>query len=405
MQVLEGIRVIDWTVMHAGPMATLMLGDLGADVIKIEDPVRGDIPRGAVRIVSVPVAVKEGRNVYFECMNRNKRGITLDLNQKEGQEIVYRLVEKSDVFVHNRPIREVNKRNLDYETLSHYNPKLIYASVPGFGSEGPMKNQLSFDMSAQAMSGMMYQMGAPFMPPLYMQGGPIDETAGTLTTYGIITALLARERFGIGQKIETSSLRAGIWLLGVAAGVQLFQGRSTPRVWRETEENPLVNYYKCKDDKWIFLCNPQPDRFWKEACEVLDRPELMSDPRFDTWQKRRENCQELIKVFDAIFITKTRDEWLDILRRYPGPIHAPVLTLEEAVSHPQAMANRDIIEWDHPAWGKTRYVAHPVEFTKTPATIRRPAPMWGEHTEEVLREVLGISWDEIVKLKDKKVIV
>jgi crotonobetainyl-CoA:carnitine CoA-transferase CaiB-like acyl-CoA transferase len=404
MQILEGIRIIDWTVMHAGPVGTMLLGDLGAEVIKIEDTVRGDIPRGTVRIVGVSVPVKEGRNVYFECMNRNKKGITLDLNQKEGQEIVYRLVEKSDVFVHNRPIREIDKRNLDYETLSRYNPKLIYFAMPGFGSKGPMKDQLSFDIAGQAMSGMMFQMGPPFLPPIYAQGGPVDETAATIEAFGIVAAILARERFGIGQKVETSSLTAAIWLQGVAAGLHLFGDIELPRVWRETEENPLWNYYKCKDGNWIMLLNLQSDRFWKQTCEALGVAELISNPRFDTWQKRRENCEELIKIFDEIFISKTREEWVDILSRH-GSLNAPVLKLNETVKHPQVTANEDVFEWEHPTWGKSRYVAHPVKFSETPATMRSPAPMWSEHTEEVLREVLGMSWDEIVTLKDKKVIV
>ena len=403
-KILEGIRVIDWTVMHAGPMGTLMLGDLGAEVIKIEDTVRGDIPRGVVRICGTAVPVREGRNTYFEELNRNKKGITLDLNQKEGQEIFYKLIEKSDVFVHNRPERELDKRNLDYDTLSRLNPRLIYLSMPGFGSKGAMKDVLAYDLSGQAMSGMMFQMGPDFMPPLYMQGGPVDETAATLEAYGIICALLARERFGIGQKVETSSLTAAIWLNAVNVGVQLMAGFCTPRVWRETEENPLWNYYKCKDDKWIMLVNIQPDRFWKQTCQALEATELITDPRFDTWQKRRENCQELIKIFDSIFVKKNRDEWLDILTKQ-GSMCSAILTMDEMVDHPQVIANEDVVEWEHPAWGKTRYVAHPVKFSKTPAQITRPAPMWGEHTETVLTEILGMSWDEIGKLKDKKVIV
>jgi crotonobetainyl-CoA:carnitine CoA-transferase CaiB-like acyl-CoA transferase len=402
-KILEGIRVIDWTVMHAGPLGTLMLGDLGAEVIKIEDTVRGDIPRGVVRICGVPVKTESGRNAYFELLNRNKKGITLDLNQKEGREIVYKLIEKSDVFVHNRPERELEKRELDYETLSRYNPKLIYFSMPGFGTEGPMKDVLAYDLSGQAISGMMYTMGPSFMPPLYMQGGPVDQTAGTLEAYGIISALLARERFGIGQKVVGSSLTSAIWLQGVNVSSKLMNGVSLPRIWRETEENPLWNYYLCKDNKWIILVNIQPDRFWKQTCEALERPELITDPKFDTWQKRRENCQDLIKVLDAIFINKSRDEWVEKLTK-AGSMCAPILTIDEMVDHPQVIADKDIIKWDHPDWGETRYVAHPVKFSKTPAQITKPAPMFGEHTEEILTEMLGMTWDEVTKLKEKKVI-
>jgi crotonobetainyl-CoA:carnitine CoA-transferase CaiB-like acyl-CoA transferase len=403
-QILEGIRVIDWTTMHAGPMGTMMLGDLGAEIIKIEDTIRGDIPRGVVRIVGLSVPVKDGRNMYFEVMNRNKKGITLDLNQEEGQQILYRFIEKADVFVHNRPIREVNKRKLDYETLCRINPKLVYFTMPGFGSKGPLKDSLSFDLSGQAMSGMMFEMGPPFMPPLYMQGGPIDQTAGMLEAYAIIAGLLARERFGIGQKIETSSLTAAIWLQAVNVQMQLFAGYSTPRVWRETEENPLWNYYECKDHKWIVLTSLQSDRFWEPLCNALGVPEMVSDPRFNSMNARRDNCQELIKILDRLFIKKTRDEWVDTLSEY-RVMHAPILSMDETVSHPQVLANEDIIEWDHPAWGKTRYIAHPIKFYETPAQIKTPAPMWSEHTEMVLNELLGMSWDEISQLKEKKIIV
>ena len=403
MRVLDGIRVVDWTVMQAGPMSTTMLGDLGAEIIKIEDPVRGDISRGVRLLGGCKVPVVNDRNAYYEAMNRNKKGITLDLNQKEGQEVVYRLIEKSDVFVHNRPERDINKRNLDYETLSRYNPKLIYMSLPGFGTTGPLKDALSFDISGQALSGMMFKSGEIGTPPTFMQGGPIDQAAGILASHAIITGLLARERFGIGQKLESSSLSAAIYLQVVNVQMQLFSGNSLGRLDRTKVDNPLLNTYQCKDGNWILLTAIVSDRFWKPFCEATGRQDLIDNPKFNSHLKRSENNEELIQIIDKILATKTREEWVSLFDHY-GMMNAPILQLEESINHPQVLANKDIIEWDHPSWGKVRMVNYPIRFSKTPAEIRMPAPMFGQHTEEVLTEILGMNWEDINTLKEKHVI-
>ncbi|MEE8471970.1 MAG: CoA transferase [Dehalococcoidia bacterium] len=401
---LEGIRVLDWTIFQQGPVATAMLGDMGADVIKIEDRVEGDPARGMMKVIGAIISQEvTGRNAYYENNNRNKRCITLDLKKDRGREIVYRLAEKSDVFVQNFRQGVAGRLGLDYETLSGYNPKLIYASATGWGPEGPDSGEPSADYTGIARSGFMSLAGEPDMPPQMVQGGIGDQTGAIMTAYGVVSALLARERFGIGQEVNASILGGLVFLQGVPMACALMAGVTRFRTRRAGAGNPLWNHYACRDGKWIALSHLQPDKFWPNVCRATGLEHLEHDPRFADLKSREDNREELIVLLDGVFASKDRPEWIALFKEH-GVMYAPVNEFYELADDPQVRANNYIVDFDHPVMGKTSVVGFPVTFSKTPMSIRREAPEFGQHTEEVLQEVLGYSWDDIARLRDEEVI-
>ena len=290
---LQGYRVLDWTQWQAGPGAAMLLGDLGADVIKIEDRVTGDPSRGAERLRTVQGTP---RQAYFESNNRNKRGIALDLRKGEAREIVYRLVEKSDAFITNFRESAATRYGLDYETLSRHNQKLVYGIISGYGLRGPDADIRSFDGLGQARSGIMFACGPD--EPYYIVGGIADAAAGIMTAFGVVVALLTRERQGIGQKVEASILSSMLFQQWVSLGFKFISGQALLPRPRNKPTNPLINFYKCADDKWIFLFHSQPDRFWPNVCRALGIEELRDDPKFENMWKRQENSQEFVGILD-----------------------------------------------------------------------------------------------------------
>ncbi len=405
MMILEGIRVLDWTLFQQGPVSTMLLAELGADVIKIEERSSGDPGRGMMRVLGAILNAPEGdRNSYFEYNNRSKKGITLDLKKERGKQILYQLIEKSDVFVQNYRQGVAERLGLDYETLRKYNPKLIYAHSTGWGPEGPDKFEPSADYTGIARSGMMYVAGEPDMPPQMIQSGVADQTGAIMTTLGVVSALFARERYGIGQKIDVSLLGAmTAGTLGLALSLNLISGISTWRTHRKKAGNPLWNHYECKDGKWIALANLQPDKFWPNLCRAMNLGDIEHDPRFSDIDGRTKNSEELISILDQRFAAKRHDEWMDLLKK-EGVIYSRLNAISDLKDDPQMLANDYITEWDHPEWGKVKWTGFPIQFSETPMAIRREAPAFGQHTEEILIEVLGYDWDDINKLQDEEVI-
>lgn len=399
---LDGIRVLDWTIFQQGPVAGVMLADMGADVIKIEDRVTGDPARGMMKLLGV-MASLGGRNAYFEFNNRGKRSLTLDIRKPQARELVYKLVAKSDVFLHNHRRDLAQKLQLDYASLSTHNSKLIYATASGWGPKGPEASEGSFDYTGQAKAGF-FNTVEEGMPPSYnYAGGPGDQMGGIITAYGILGAVIARERFGIGQELDGSLLSGLMWLQGLGLAFTTLTGKEMRHTPRQEAGNPLWNHYKCQDGKWIALAHLQPDKFWANVCKALGLEHLQNDPKFANMMDRGKNCKELIAIFDQVFATRGRDEWLGICRQN-GVISAPLNTLSDLVNDEQVLANEFITTFNHPAWGPVKLPANPVIYSKTPLAITREAPEFGQHTEEILSEVLGMSWDEIGKLKEQEVI-
>jgi crotonobetainyl-CoA:carnitine CoA-transferase CaiB-like acyl-CoA transferase len=399
---LEGIRVIDWTIWQQGPVSTMMLGDLGAEVIKIEERVGGDPGRGAMSIGGTGVSGQ--RNYYFEANNKHKKSLTLDLKKPEAQKIVYALVEKSDVFVQNFRKGVAARLGLDYQTLSQYNSQLIYASASGYGPEGPDSGEPSFDYMGLARSGIMNAIGEPDMDPLSIAGGVADQMGAIMLTHGVITALFVRERHGIGQQVDTSHLGSMMALQGLNLACRLTLGKEFRRSDRTKAPNPLYNHYKCGDGKWICLAMIQADRYWSDFCKALGIEGLERDPRFATMPVRGKNSEALISVVDKIFAAKPRDEWMAILKNSGDFIYTVVNTVSDLPDDPQMMANNYVVPYDHPVWGPIKVVGVPVRFSETPGDPRAAAPEFGEHTEQILIDLLGYSWEDIARLKEQEVI-
>ncbi|MGD0950363.1 MAG: CoA transferase [Candidatus Binatia bacterium] len=399
---LEGMRVIDWTIWQQGPVCSAMLGDLGAEVIKIEERERGDPGRGMIKISGVDL--KDRPNFYFEANNRNKRSLTLDLKKPAAREIVYQLVAKSDVFVQNFRLGVAARLGLDYATLRRHNPRLIYASATGYGPEGPEAGDPSFDQLGLARSGIMLAAGEPDMPPLMIAGGIADQMGAIMLAYGVLAAVVARERFGVGQEVDASHLGSMLMLQGLSVAARLMMGFAIPRVPRKFAANPLWNHYRCGDDKWICLGMLQPDRYWADFCSALGRAELAQDERFCNLRVRAANAAAAIDILDEIFATKPRAEWMRILRASGDFIFTIVNSVDDLPADPQVVANDYILDFDHPQFGKTQVVGIPVRLSETPGAVRLPAPQFGQHTEELLSQLLGYSWDQIATLKDQEVI-
>jgi crotonobetainyl-CoA:carnitine CoA-transferase CaiB-like acyl-CoA transferase len=400
---LEGIRILDWTIFQQGPVATMMLGDLGAEVIKLEERVGGDPGRGVLQIAGSKTG-GDKRNYYFEANNRHKKSLTLDLKKPEAREIVYKLVKKSDVFVQNFRKGVAAKLGLDYPTLSTYNPKLIYASATGYGPNGPDSGEPSFDYMGLARSGIMNAVGEPGMEPMNITGGIADQMGAIMLAHGIVVALLARERLGIGQEVNTSHLGSMMALQGLNLACRLTLGKEFKRFYRTQAVNPLWNHYKCQDEKWICFAMPQADRYWTDFCKTLGITELEKDPRFVSMKVRGKNCEALISILDKIFASKPRDEWMRLLKAGGDFIYTIINSINDLPDDQQMLANDYVVDYDHPSWGPVQVVGHPVILSKTPANPKAPAPEFGEHTEQILIDTLGYSWEDVARLKEAEVI-
>lgn len=401
---LEGIRIIDWTIFQQGPVATMMLGDLGAEVIKIEERVGGDPGRGVMSIAGALIGASEGHNFYFEANNRHKKSLTLDLKKPGAREIVYKLVEKSDVFVQNFRKGVAARLGIDYKTLSKYNPKLIYASASGYGPFGPDSGEPSFDYMGLARSGIMNAVGEPDMPPLSIAGGIADQMGAIMLAYGVLAAIIARDKHGVGQEVDTSHLGSMTALQGLNVACKTILNKEFKRIPRAAAPSPLWNHYLCGDGKWICLAMAQQDRYWSDFCKVLGIPEVAKDSRFDTMAKRAENAIELVSILDETFASKPRDYWMKALKAGGDFIYTVVNSIADLPTDEQMIANEYIVDYDHPNWGKTKIVGVPVRLSKTPGNPKAPAPEFGEHTELVLTELLGYSWEDVARLKEAEVI-
>jgi len=399
---LDGIRVIDWTIWQQGPVASLMLGDLGADVIKIEERVGGDPGRGVLKAQGLDL--RDRPNFYFEANNRNKRSLTVDLKKPAGVAIVQRLAERADVFVQNFRKGVAARLGLDAATLRAQNPRLVYASASGYGPEGPESGAPSFDYLGLARSGIMYSCGEPDDEPLAIAGGIADQMGAIMLAYGIVTALLARERTGRGQEVDASHLGSMAWLQGLGLSARLMLGRALPRQARRFATNPLWNHYRCGDGLWLALSMLQPDRYWERFCAVLEIPEAAADARFKSMLDRMMNAGECIALLDQVFARRPRAEWLRRLAEGGDFIYSIINAVDDLPDDPQMQANGYVTAFEHPAFGPTQVVGLPVRLSDTPGSIRLPAPEFGQHTEAILTEVLGYSWEEIGRLRDQEVI-
>jgi crotonobetainyl-CoA:carnitine CoA-transferase CaiB-like acyl-CoA transferase len=397
----DGVRVVEISMFQQGAVCGTKLGDLGANVIKVE-PQNGDPARAFMRIIGTMVGLK-GRNYYFENHNRNKRSIALDLKSEKGIEIFLRMIDKADVFVTNMSIEAPQKMGIGPKELMARNPRLIYAHASGWGRKGPEANELSFDYTGLGRAGFMMCCGEQGSPPAQILPGMADELGGMVAAWAISIALYAREKTGKGQLVDTSLMGSLMCIESLVLSAPAILGQEFPREIRAEAGNAIYNHYKAKDEKWFILAHLQPDRYWPNVCRAIGKPEMEHDPKFNSIETRGANKKELISIMDQIFATKARDEWFAIFKK-ENLIYTPIQTPSEVVNDPQALANNYVVQYDHPALGKTKMVGFPWDFSDTPASIRREPPELGQHTEEILLEY-GYSSDEIAKIKDDKVIL
>jgi crotonobetainyl-CoA:carnitine CoA-transferase CaiB-like acyl-CoA transferase len=398
---LDGLRVIDWTMWQFGPVSTMMLADMGAEVIKVES-LDGDHGRSVGRSVGLDSTLPNGASAFFEGLNRQKLGIALNLKTPEGVEIMYKLVAKSDIFVENFRKGVAERLGLGYEDLIKYNENIIYASASGYGPEGPDAGKSAFALTAEARAGALWWIGPPDDTPHQLDIA--DQSAAVMLSYGVLGAIVARERFGFGQKVDVSHLGSMVWARGMQNQISLLVDKEYQRFDRTQPGNVLWNYYRCGDGRWIAFSMGQ-ERYWPPFCDVVGRPDLIADSRFNTVELRYENRRELVELLDAHFLTRTSAQWEESLRGNDDIIWERVQRNLDLPSDPQVVANDYIVRFDHPAIGPSNWLQTPVNYSKTPLSTRKMAPTLGENTEETLVDLLGYTWDDIVVLKDKNVIL
>jgi len=343
-------------------------------------------------------------NFYFEANNRNKKSVTVDLQKPRGQELVRELAAKSDVFVQNFRKGVAARLGLGAAELRERNPRLIYASGTGYGPEGPDSGEPSFDHLGLARSGIMLAAGEPDMPPLGVVGGIADQMGAIMLAYGVLAALVTRERHGVGQEVDASLLGSMAALQGLSLSMKLTLGTAMPRV-AHSQAAPLWNHYRCRDGKWLAVAMLQPDRYWADFCRAVDRPDLVDDERFRDNAGRVQHNADAVTAFDEAFAKRPRAEWVEHLRQSPGDfVFTIVNSVDDLPEDPQMLANGYVTEFEHPQFGNTKTIGLPIGLSETPGRVRAPAPELGQHTEEILLGVLGYDWERIAQLRDEEVI-
>ncbi|MBI3825945.1 MAG: CoA transferase [Candidatus Rokubacteria bacterium] len=387
---LEDVTVLDLSHALAGPFCSTMLADFGARVIKLEPKGAGDIAR------AWGPPLPGGETAYFVSLHRNKQGIEVDLKRTEGKDLFFRLVERCDVVLENYRTGALARLGLGYDEACRRNPGIIYCSVSGFGQDGPYRDRAALDLILQAESGMISVTGEPGSHGVRCGVSVADMTAGMYAAYGIMLALRVKERTGRGQTIDVSMLEGKLSLLGTMIGGYLADGQAPEPMG--TAYKALLPYQTFRTKTRDLALAVGSEKLWQEFCPVIGRPELADDPRYRTNADRARNRDTLIPVLETAFLTRSYEEWERLLLARGIPVGA-INRIAEVVEHPQVKARGALVEMDHPRAGKVKIVGVPVRLSETPGAVRTPSPMLGEHTEEVLRDLLGLDAEAIAALR------
>ncbi len=387
---LTGVRVLDVSQVMAGPYCSMLLADLGADVIKVEPPGTGDQTRGAMGF-----KMKGSDSMGFLNMNRNKRSITLNLKTEAGKQVFLDLVKTADILVENYRPGVMKKLGIDYSALKTINPGLVYASISGFGQTGPWADRPGFDLMAQAMSGVMSVTGYPDGPPV-KAGVPVADIGCALfATYGILSAYIGKTKSGEGQFIDAclfdSALAFSIW------DTAQYWGTGVEPYKLGTANHMSAPYQAMKSADGYFVMGATNQKLWKQLCESIHRPELFEDSRFKTNPLRLANRLELATELEKTFVQKDSDEWVNLLLAAGIPA-GPINTYPQAFNSDHGQHRNMRMEIDHPIEGKVPNIGFAVKMNGTPQQVRRHPPLLGEHNDEILSE-LGISTEALENLK------
>jgi len=396
---LDGIRIVEYGTFHAGPGANAILGDLGAEVVKIETA-SADPLRYWTDVAGLDFAMPNGQSLIFEASNRNKRGICLDITSARGAEVFERLVVRADVFLSNLRSATKQKLGIDYASVARINPGIIYASISGYGPEGPLKDAGAFDPLGQAVSGMMFVTGTG--KPALMHLGLLDQAAAITVSHAVLTALLARERQGISQEVHVSLYGTALWLQYINLLMSGTMGVDPCIPKDRTHHSPLRNAFCCRDEKWILGAHHPEEKYWAALCEATGQTALLSDDAYTSAAGGPRNNEALNRIFDEVFAGKPRDTWVELLQSH-GLMFSPVQHIREVHGDPQAKANGLVVPFDHPVLGQVPVPGYPIHFSACAAGTRCAAPAIGEHTEEILAD-LGYSQEVIRSMRDEGIV-
>ncbi|KAI9879382.1 MAG: hypothetical protein M1830_008680 [Pleopsidium flavum] len=403
---LEGIRVLDMTRVLAGPYCTQILGDLGAEVIKIEHPTRGDDTRAwgppYAKHIKGDRMDEPGESAYFLSVNRNKKSLGLSFAHPSGVDILHKLARDCDVLVENYLPDSLKKYKMDYETLSHINPSLVYASITGYGQTGPYRRRAGYDVMVEAEMGLMHITGSRDGPPVKVGVAVTDLTTGLYTSNAIMAALLGRARSGKGQHIDVALSDCQVATLANMASSALISGQPDSGRWG-TAHPSIVPYQAFKTADGDILLGGGNDRLFGIMCDKMGKPEWKTDERFITNSARVKNRFALEGMIEAETQTRTTKDWLDILDESGMP-YAAVNDIQGTLNHEHVLARDMVKEVDHPTCGPMKLVNTPVKYSYSTPNIRTPPPTLGQHTNEVLREVVGMSESDIAGLKGQGIV-
>ena len=389
MMALEGIRILDLTRVLAGPYATMILADLGADVIKIEMPGTGDDSRNFGPYL-------HGESAYFMSLNRNKRSMTLNLKSPRGKQIIRELVPQVDVLTENFRPGTLERLGLGYEVLREINPRLVYAAVSGFGRTGPYSQRPAYDGVVQAMGGVMSITGPEDGTPTRVGTSIGDIIAGIFTAIGILSALAARERTGQGQLVDVAMLDCQVAILENAIARYSVTGEIPRPIGSRHPSVVPIEPFETQDGQLMVAVGN--DTLWVRLCEALARPDLAADPRFTTNPSRLEHYAELRPILAEIFLSRTNAEWQALLDAAGIPA-SPINNVPQVMAHPQVLAREMLVKLMHPVAGELTMAGIPIKLSETPGAMRTPAPTLGQHTAEVLRDLLGYTPELIAELR------
>jgi CoA:oxalate CoA-transferase len=391
---LEGIKVLSFGRVLAGPFATMLLADLGAEIMKIEDPKKGDIARNNGPFI-------KDLSSYFLSVNRGKKGMTLNLRHERGREIAKKLIPKVDILVENYRPGTMKKMGLAYEDVNELNPALIYVSISGFGQFGPYSHKPAYDMVAQGMGGTVSITGEPGGAPVRVGYSIGDIGAALFAVNATLAALYEREKSGQGQHIDVAMLDSQVALCENACA-RYFATAEIPKPIGS--RHPIVTPFQIfptKTAEMVVIAFKENE--WENLCKAIDRNDLIADQRFKTAANRTRNHTVLESILCEVLRKKTRDEWISIFDK-AGLTCSPVNNIEQVVKDPQVRAREMIIELTHPRLGKLNMVGTPMKFSRTPCQINKASPELGEHNKEILTDQLNFSEAEIEKLREEEVI-